>query len=311
MHPAVSPRDPELATLLAAIRAERFSTGIRCPRCGGTRVYRWGTFRERQRHRCLGCRRTFSDLTGSPAAYSKKLELWPANGAAMAQSLSVRRTARALGVHPTTAFRWRHRTLAGVRRGDPTRLRGIVEIEHHWSPLSRKGQPGRPQVADGRRAGTPGVVVIVACDREGGVVSHVGDVVGSGQLRLAELEAALAARLAPRPTLVAREGRLGAVARLARRLGGEHVRTCSARSELSRGLGHVGTVRRYRVGVGLWLRPFRGVATRYLGNYLAWHNAVDRRRRMGFEAVSLRWAVAGWPEKHPHFSRTLDQGPAP
>jgi hypothetical protein len=40
-----------------------------------------------------------------------------------------------------------------------------------------------------------------------------------------------------------------------------------------------------------WLARFRGVATRYLANYLIWHTCVDRAYRHGVGAVMLRWPI--------------------
>jgi hypothetical protein len=69
------PSPEPLALLLERVRSARFSRGPACPRCRGRWIQRWGQFAGRQRYRCRGCRRTFSDLTGTPAAYVKKLGL--------------------------------------------------------------------------------------------------------------------------------------------------------------------------------------------------------------------------------------------
>jgi hypothetical protein len=51
-------------------------------------------------------------------------------------------------------------------------------------------------------------------------------------------------------------------------------------------------VREYRMRLYRWLKPFRGVATKYLPNYLAWHLAIDRPLRNNMTALTLRWPLA-------------------
>lgn len=54
------------------------------------------------------------------------------------EGLSARASAAAAGVHPSTAFRWRHRLLNGLRVGEKRLLKGVAEaalskdLEYHW-----------------------------------------------------------------------------------------------------------------------------------------------------------------------------------
>src|SRR5262245_20926599 len=77
-------------------RRTRFVRGVRCPRCGGSEVRRWGGFAGRQRFRCSSCARTFSDFTGTPLAYLKKIDRWPGHCASIEETESVRREAARL-----------------------------------------------------------------------------------------------------------------------------------------------------------------------------------------------------------------------
>ena len=170
-----------LEELLKRLRLARFRDGVRCPRCSCARVQRWGCFSGRQRYRCTGCRRTFSDLTGTPAAYIKKLELWPAYGRGMEEAESLRAAARRLGIHPSTAFRWRHRLLEGLRARDREALSGWIECcllggyaESHKG--CRRGLDRPPRTHAVVRPWSvfphPGARgVLVAADRQGRVVT--------------------------------------------------------------------------------------------------------------------------------------------
>lgn len=333
----------ELEPLLAALRDARFSRGLHCPHCCDARtsspadsrppsIQRWGTFSGRQRYRCGACRRTFSDLTATPAAYAKKLALWPAYSRCMAQGWSVRRSAARVKIHPSTAFRWRHALLDRLRVVDAERVSGgWVELSTLRMPYSEKGQRTldrpprrcreRPDTAP--FLGRDGVNVVVACDRMGRVIAAV---TGKSPVRRPtrlELERALAGRVRGRVIVTARDGQFGAAGFFAIHRGGSfHDARPVARDRAGR-LAHVDTAFAYGLRLETWLERFRGVATKYLPNYLAWHCAVDRALRRGPVATMLRWPMAattndpdrrfrrrrqrgGRPKRGPNTSRQQD-----
>ncbi|MGE5506984.1 MAG: transposase [Chitinophagales bacterium] len=99
-----------------------------CPHCRLARVQKWGRFDGRQRYRCTSCAKTFTETTGTPLAGLKRPDRWAQLERCLLASLSVRSSAEALGVHPSTAFRWRHRFLADLRTREKTRLAGVTEL---------------------------------------------------------------------------------------------------------------------------------------------------------------------------------------
>jgi transposase-like protein len=251
---------------LASFRHRRFAAGLVCPRCGCDSVHRWGRFGARRRYRCLGCGRTFSDLTGTPLAYLKHLDRWPGFCEAVLRSLTVRRAASGLGVAVSTSFRWRHRLLDRLRRGDDVRLEGVVSVAETCFPRSEKGR--RPGDRAPRGRGDPfgwlgpRVWVLLARDRPASRVWS--EVVGGTRPGLRELEVRMGRRLAPGPVALRALPGMGAVKAFAGRRGDafEVVRGDALEAH-SAGL--------YGAQLRKWLRPFRGVATRYLRNYLVWH----------------------------------------
>lgn len=347
-----SKREAE-ARILATMRQARFpSTRPRtCPRCQSTRTIRWGRTRGRQRYRCHGCHRTFSDLTGTPLAYTKRLALWPAFGDCMAQGLSVRRTARRLGIHKDTAFRWRHRLARTYDAASNTAVGGMVALsvvalphsEKGRRPQGRKPRKRRGRVLDPR---VRRVVHVVFLGSETGPAWQFVSIQGTRGIFPEPLEAIrhLGPRLHPGAQLVA-TSRLLDLARLAW-LGGYGLRDQQGRRQSPEGLlrprerrylrARANRVRQERAGAlaeggegkgaqargqrgglppspaqassetlarrvdtgsgsvldqdrarGLallnearrrswarWLRRFRGVASRYLRSYLAWHRQL-------------------------------------
>jgi transposase-like protein len=251
---------------LAELRRQRFAHGPVCPRCDSRRVHRWGRFGERRRYRCLGCSRTFSDLTGTPLAYLKRLDRWGAFSVCMRQARSVRHTAAALQVATGTAFRWRHRLLDAVRAADAGLLEGDLVLSEFWLPFSEKGR--RDLDRPGRRRGQlwPGerAWILLARDIQSApFAAHVGPRRPTARA----LDRVLSHRAEPDINLHDASGPYGQVARFARLTGRGYRRLRGARLRSNPAVA-------YGVKLRRWLRPFNGVATRYLPNYLAWHRLL-------------------------------------
>ena len=287
-----------LADVLGVVRDAHFHKGTLCPRCSCARTQRWGGFAGRQRYRCLGCRRTFSDLTGTPAAYIKKLDRWTAFVECLGDSLSVRRCAALVGINTTTAFRWRHRLLRPLEIKHETAT-GWIEMDQIRLPYSEKGRHakgfGRASPRTLHRnvdsTDSPPITVFLIPDRTG----HLVPAIGSARPNTAELEQILRGRVTSGVVVCARQGRLGPIARFARRIGGRFhdVRFGHRFRPGSRNrLVHVRRARRALAAFLDWMRRFHGVATKYLLNYLNWFVLLDRCFRQGFREEMLRWPMA-------------------
>lgn len=124
---------------------------LSCPRCRSTNLQKWGRYRRAvgnrttQRYRCKDCGRTFNEPTATPLAHLKYQEKWAEIGWCLLEGLSVRRSAEELEVHPSTAFRWRHRFLSAVRvrwlpwvSGTPEYLPGYGWRLQAWAAPLRK-----------------------------------------------------------------------------------------------------------------------------------------------------------------------------
>ena len=120
---------------------------VGCPHCRGGESVGWGRAHGLERYRCKVCRHTFNAATKTPVARLRKKERWFSHAAAMIEGVSLAKAADRCGVHPSTAFRWRHRFLSAPALDKPQRLQGIVEIDEtfilesfkgRWSDLPRK-----------------------------------------------------------------------------------------------------------------------------------------------------------------------------
>ena len=72
---------------------------------------RWGAARGVPRYRCNACKHTFNILTNTPLARLRHKQRWLTYVGTMIEKKSVRESAAACGVSPTTSLRWQHRFL--------------------------------------------------------------------------------------------------------------------------------------------------------------------------------------------------------
>ena len=191
-----------------------------CPHCAGREVVGWGRSHGLLRFRCKSCGRTFNALTKTPMAHLRKKDRWLDHARAMIEGKSLAKTAALCGVHPTTAFRWRHRFLRAPASDKPRTLRGIVEADEtfvlesfkgRWSDLPRKA---RKRGGKARHAGLyqDNVPILVARDRKGATFDAV-----LPQVDGASVGAALAGVVTPGNHLIGDGGK--AIAAFARRAG--------------------------------------------------------------------------------------------
>jgi transposase-like protein len=272
----VSIRDP--GACLALIEAAAAGRG--CPRCGCCRVHRCGQASGLQRLRCLGCRRSYNALTGTPLARLRKRGHWLTYLQCVLDSFTVRKAAAITGVHRTTSFRWRHRFVPGVARDRPARLSTIVEADETYLLESQKGSRDmkRPARKRGGKAPHRGIgrahdCLLVACDRDG----HALDFhTGRGPVTARQLACCLRPVLADDVLLISD----GAISyrRFAQDVGIRHEWLDVSAGERQRGDLHVQHVNGWHARFKGWLVRFRGVASRYLAHYSGWQRVLDAGR---------------------------------
>ncbi len=268
----------------------------RCPSCACDQYHRHGQANGLQRYRCRACGRTYNDLSGTPLARLRMREKWLDYLGCLLESKSVRKAATEVGVHRNTAFRWRHRFLDRAKHDRPQRLHGIAEADEMFILESQKGsrkldRPARQRGGHATRRGVSRELdcILVARDRGGQTIDAV---VGRGALTTAQLERHLLPRLDRQVLLVSDShaayrsfARKHDIAHEAVNLrAGVRVRRGGA------GAIHVQNVNSYHQRFRQWLSHFRGVASRYLPNYLGWRWALDGERITSAEQL-LRIAI--------------------
>ena len=280
--------DGELAVRERARQVER------CPHGRGTDWGPWGVGRAGlPRFRCKACGRTFNGFTGTPFAYLKKREKLQAHARCMLEGISVRWTAAMLGIHRTTAFSWRHRCLVDPEQHHPTVLGGIVEGDETYFLRSFKGQRTglpRPAKKRGRPAAQRGlspeqIPVLTAQSRS--ALPVFSAILPSRKFH--DVDALLAPRLAP-DVLLMTDG-LSAYRKISATHGLTYRAVPPHPKKKTQGLLHLNNINAYHSRLKAWMGRFRGVASRYLANYLGWHRLLDVARQT---LTPEEFLVASW-----------------
>lgn len=258
-----------------------------CPHCHSTTVVKNGSANGLQRFKCRQCARSFNALTGTPLAKLHWRDKWIAHAAALSEGLSLNQVARRLGVAQSTAFRWRHRFLACPRAAQAHLLQGIAEADESYFLISCKGQRGLLRKA--RRRGGKALAggkswqcttVLMARDRAGATANVI-----LASNKAVSVQAALAPML-PSDTVLCTDGSV-TLASAARALGVQHHAVNLSRGTRVNGPWHVQNVNAYVSRLRLWMRRFKGVATKYLDDYLGWYRMLDRFPAAGPQPATL------------------------
>ena len=286
-----TPQDATVALLESVAQPH-----LACPACHSSHAHRHGHAHGLQRYRCVPCGRTFNALTGTPLARLRHKSLWLAYADCLLASASVRQAARQLNVHRNTTFRWRHRFLTLARTDRPLCLHGIAEADELYLLESEKGsrhltRPARRRGGHARQRGISSeqVCILVARDRTGQTLDFV---TGKGALTQLQLQRCLLPVM-DHDVLLVTDGH-AAYRAFAREAGISHEAANLRAGIRVQGAAHVQNVNAYHSRLRAWLRPFHGVATRYLPNYLGWRWILDARRIRSPEAL-LKATVGAFP----------------
>ena len=270
--------DTETSASLAAIEAA-VGEDRQCPHCGTPGAISRGKARGLRRYQCKECRKTFNAATGTPLSGLHRKDKWLSFGACLADGLTVRASAERCGLAVNTALRWRHRFLA-AKDLKARKLTGIVEADETYVLESRKGARNLERKARrrGGKASKRGlsdeqVPVLVVADRSGATVSAVLPAVNADTLR------EVIAPVVDEDIVLVTDGHR-ACPRCAAAIGAHHEALNLSRSERVRGAFHIQiaadpAVNNRHSRLKDFLRRYRGVATRYLDNYLRWFQRLE------------------------------------
>lgn len=281
--------ETQRATLISALKSNlstddalrlidtRFEADPCCGHCRSKSIGTWGQANGLRRYKCKHCRRTFNALTGTPLAQLHRRDAWLDYARAIVDRVSLRKAAERASVCLDTSFRWRNRFLTTSRDKRPSVLAGIVEVDDTLIRKSEKGSRGIGRVPK-KRGGKPQKtgtspedydIVLLACDRHKSANDQI-----LPDLDARSFDEALDPMVA-RDAVLVTDGRQ-CFRTFAKERGISHVRIIAMKRERVKNGFHIQNVNAYVSRLKSWMAPFKGVASKYLANYLGWRRMVER-----------------------------------
>lgn len=223
-----------------------------CPICKGKSYIKYGKYNEIQRYRCKDCGKTFSLVTDSIFKYSKKeSKLWIEFLELMLARKTLRESAKKLKINLGTAFYWRHKVLNVLEDiYIPRKLKDDVHISKGVIKENFKGS---------RNIKTNIRKDILMFEAKGDEDSILAIPVCKDTWSLKNFYNKVYSKIDEKSYIISYgDAYLSAIAR-------KHNVNL-----LRKTVREEGKIKYFRLYLKVWLIKFRGIATKYLREYLSW-----------------------------------------
>ncbi|EKO4732241.1 IS1595-like element ISCaje5 family transposase [Campylobacter coli] len=252
-----------------------------CPHYKSTNFVKNGKKDGKQRFMCMDCHKTFTVTNNSIFFKTQKdLEIWQKYIHCMIEKYSLRKTAEICGIALSTAFFWRHKILDTLQKmQDEVKLNGIVEADETFMPISYKGHHkdfNFPRLAKKRgtantKRGLSKELVCIPCvvNLNGKSIAKISNL---GKPNIASLSKVIQGKVEKESVFVTDS--LRSYLKLSNEMSLNHI--CIPRNKHSNGSFNIQVVNNYHSRLkSMLVYNFKGVATKYLNNYLVYHNFVN------------------------------------
>lgn len=279
-----------------------------CPHCSSKSVYKRGKQSGIQMYQCRECSKWYSETTGTPLWDIKLKHKWQAYLRCMQQGMTIKQSAEEVEISIQTAFDWRHKILSSLDSYTPQSLSGTVETDEMELPVSNKGSRNlkrkpRKRANDFKRnqasCGSTVVQVVAAVERGGEIMVKA---VETKRLSANQVAKVFDKKIAPGTTLITDNhpsyklyAKNNPDIKHRALYAKEHVSKDDATVHLQRANNTHSQIRAF-------LRPFNGVSSKYLQNYLNWYAYADKLNQnketlkswltklfVSYEAYELFW----------------------
>lgn len=252
-----------------------------CPHCNSISFVKNGKKNSSQRYICKDCSKTFTDTNKTILFSSKKyIHVWQKYIHCMIEKYSLHKTAKICDICVDTAFNWRHKILDALQNTmSKVELNEVVKVDEIFLPLSFKGHHKNfnlPPLAKhrGTRASLLGLSKEQVC-----ITSEVNlndfsiaKISNLGKPKLTDLQKVLDKKIVSDSVLATDIFRV--YLKLAKAMNLSHIRI--PRNHYKIGTFNIQTINSYHSRLkSMLLYNFKGVSTKYLNNYLVYHNFVN------------------------------------
>ncbi len=243
------------------------STGVLCPDCNSSHVIKNGLQSGVQNYRCKTCGRQFRVTTGTfmygVHEKGKMLEYIKC----MSAGMSLRESARIAHISLTTSFFWRHRILCALQSfEDNVNFFGVVELEELLMNYSEKGKKKREKkdLKKLKKKKPTKVAVLAATDRSGNILFKKLE---DKRVQADHISEFLKSRISDNSVIC------GSNKKAFKTVNAEHIKhkEITNKNKMKQGIYSVSTIHKKITDFVGWIYyKFRGVATKYLTNYIMW-----------------------------------------
>jgi transposase-like protein len=259
-------------TALDYQRIKILTTAPICPRCKCEHVTKAGVRNGRQVYKCKYCKYQFRETAKSFVYYSHKYYLFMDYLKCMLEGKSLRACAKEVGISLPTSFRWRHKILSaiqGLERG--ISFSGIIEADELLMEYSEKGRRFKSleEKEQAMKTVHPNVAVLVMTDREGNLLfKHTGD----KRVQNEKIKEELKRRISENNLICIKPNE-----EFKKAVSESSTKKVLVRKQTKGLVVYSTQVAEKKIkGLHIWMSKFRGVATKYLQNYLMWFVVVNK-----------------------------------
>lgn len=266
-----------------------------CPHCTSTKVYKRGKQKGVQMYKCNSCNKWYSETTGTPLYDIKLKSKWQSYLNCMEQGMPIKKIAKQLNISIQTSFDWRHKILSSLEQFVPSELSDEVECDELELALSHKGS--RSLERKPRKRGTDfkrnpegneitTVQVVTAVQRNGDKYLKA---VESKRLSKEQIAKVLDGKLADNTILIT--DKHPSYKAFAKDNPTIRHKTLLARDHVDKNDKsiHLQKVNNVHSQLKTFLKPFNGVSSKYLQNYLNWYAYMDKIRNS--KTMLKQWFV--------------------
>ncbi|MBC8059541.1 MAG: IS1595 family transposase, partial [Clostridiaceae bacterium] len=263
-----------LKDILDKLNNTGFNEDICCPQCHGSNIIKNGKYKEKQRFICKPCDKNFNSLTNSPMSMSHRPEKWPLFIECMIKGLSLRAAAGEIGISHVTLFYWRHKLMRALKSTEDNSLVGDVEADDTFLAYSEKGSrkiPDREPRKNGPKycLGGKKVLLLVAADHSNHVFLKAAasrntytSLICNSLGKVVNPKAVFCSNF---KTFYKHFANLKGIKQHFRI--NPYNKTEEHNIDLANG---------HRKALQVWLDKFKGVASKYLNNYLSLYNCLRK-----------------------------------
>jgi len=255
-----------------------------CPHCSSTKVYKRGKQRGVQMYKCNECNKWYSETSGTPLYDIKLKNKWQSYLSYMEQGVPIKKIALKLGISIQTSFDWRHKILSSLSDFTPKELSQEIECDELELALSCKGSKNlkrkpRKRGTDFKRNTGKGnvttVQIVTAVERKG---EKYLKAVETKRISKEDIEKVFDGKLADDSVLITdKHPSYRAFAKSNPTITHKALLAKNHVDKEDKSV-HLQKVNNTHKQIRDFLKPFNGVSSKYLQNYLNWYAYVDKIR---------------------------------